>query len=80
MKYSVVCHIIINIIIPIPAINVSGVDEPERSGTPFGYLLFSRNEDSGAFVKLSGTLSTYRSSVLWKSVRRDQWRQAASFS
>ena len=42
--------------------SVSGVDEPERAGTSFRYLLFSRNARSGILiVKLAGTLSTCRS-------------------
>jgi len=32
---------------------LSGVDEPERSGTPFRYLLFSRNARSDAYCQIS---------------------------
>ena len=31
----------------------SGVDEPERSGTPFRYLSFSRNVRSGTYCQIS---------------------------
>ena len=31
----------------------SGVDEPERSWTPFRYLLFSRNARSGTYFQIS---------------------------
>ena len=31
----------------------SGIDEPERSGTPFRYLLFSRNARSGTYCQIS---------------------------
>jgi len=36
-----------------PCLVASGVDEPERSGTPFRYLLFSRNARSGTYCQIS---------------------------
>src|SRR6218665_2635127 len=32
---------------------ISGVDDPERSGTPIRYLLFSRNARSGTYSQIN---------------------------
>src|SRR6218665_1291783 len=36
-----------------PNLKTSVVDKPERSGTPFRYLLFSRNARSGTYCQIS---------------------------
>src|SRR6218665_1581018 len=41
------------IVLYLPISIASVVDEPERSGTPFRYLLFSRNAHSGTYCQIS---------------------------